>query len=74
MCVAIPGRIVSVGERSAGSVPACLRFGDTERIVDLAMVPEAGVGDYVIVHSGFAIRVIPEAEALRVAALFESAG
>lgn len=58
MCVAIPGRIVSIGERSGPSIPARVIFGEVERDIDLAMVPEAGVGDLVIVHSGYAIRVV----------------
>ena len=70
MCVAIPGRIVSIGEQFGPSIPARARFGEAEREVDLAMVPEASVGDHVIVHSGFVIRVIPEDEAERVNALF----
>ncbi|MGD2059695.1 MAG: HypC/HybG/HupF family hydrogenase formation chaperone [Acidimicrobiia bacterium] len=60
MCVAIPGRIVSIGERSGPSIPARVVFGEIERDVDLAMVSEARVGDRVIVHSGYAIRVVPE--------------
>lgn len=70
MCVAIPGRIVSIGERKGPSIPARARFGESEREVDLAMVPEASVGDHVIVHSGFVIRAIPEDEAERANALF----
>lgn len=58
MCVAIPGRIVSIGERSGPSIPATAVFGDVERDIDLAMVPDAEVGDHVIVHSGYAIRVV----------------
>jgi hydrogenase expression/formation protein HypC len=59
MCVAIPGRIVSIGEGSGPFIPARVVFGDVERDVDLAMVPEAKVGDRVIAHSGYAIRIMP---------------
>lgn len=59
MCVAVPGRIVSIGECSGPSIPATVVFGEVERQVDLAMVPEAVVGDDVITHSGFAIRIVP---------------
>lgn len=58
MCVAIPGRIVSIGERSGPSIPARAAFGEIERDVNLAMVPEAKVGDQVITHSGYAIRLV----------------
>ena len=59
MCVAIPGRIVSIGEQTGPSIPATVVIGEVERDVDLAMVPEAVVGDRVIVHSGYAIRLVP---------------
>lgn len=58
MCVSVPGRIVSIGEQAGPSIPARVVFGEIERDVDLAMVPEAKVGDQVIVHSGYAIRVV----------------
>lgn len=59
MCVAIPGRIVSIGEQSGPSIPARVAFGNVQREIDLAMVPEAQIGDRVIVHSGYAIRLVP---------------
>jgi hydrogenase expression/formation protein HypC len=45
---------------------ARVRFGGIERSVDLELVPEAGPGDYVLVHVGFAISVVDEEEAARV--------
>lgn len=62
MCVALPGRVVSIGEPTATSVPARVRYGDREPVdVDLVMVTDVAVGDYVIVHSGYAIsRVLPD--------------
>lgn len=65
MCVAVPGRIVSISEGPGPSRPAEVRFGgDETREIDLAMVPEAEVGDYVITHSGFAITLVSETAAL----------
>jgi len=58
MCVAIPGRILSIGEASAAFVPAEVAFPDRTMTINLVMVPEARVGDDVIVHSGYAIRVL----------------
>jgi hydrogenase expression/formation protein HypC len=64
MCLAVPGKIVSVqGEDFARS--ARVSFGGIVREVSLAYVPEATVGDYVIVHVGFAISLLDEAEAMR---------
>lgn len=58
MCLALPGRIEWIGEESTGSIPGKVAFGKQTRDVDLVMVPDAIVGDHVIVHSGYAIRII----------------
>jgi hydrogenase expression/formation protein HypC len=64
MCLAIPGKILSIqGEGFART--AQVSFGGTVRDVSLAYVPEAEAGDYVIVHVGFAISLLDEAEAMR---------
>ena len=63
MCLAVPGKILSVhGEDFART--ARVSFGGIVKEVSLAYVPEANVGEYVIVHVGFAISVVDEAEAL----------
>jgi hydrogenase expression/formation protein HypC len=62
VCVSIPGRIVSVVDED-GSRHATVDFGGAIRTVDLVFVPEAGPGDHVIVHSGFAVRRISAAQA-----------
>jgi hydrogenase expression/formation protein HypC len=62
MCLAIPGKIVEVydtGDLRMGKID----FGGAKRDVCLAYVPEAGVGDYAVVHVGFAISVLSEEEA-----------
>ncbi len=64
MCLAIPGRILSIeGEGFARS--ARVAFGGIVREVSLAYVPEATIDDYVIVHVGMAISLLDEAEARR---------
>ena len=60
MCVAVPGRIISIGEPSTALVPAEVAFPDRMLEVNLIMVPEAVVGDNVIVHSGYAVRIARE--------------
>ncbi|NUR93022.1 MAG: HypC/HybG/HupF family hydrogenase formation chaperone [Nonomuraea sp.] len=60
MCLGVPGRIVSV-DGDLGVVD----FDGLRREACLAYTPEARVGDYVIVHVGFAISVVDEVEALR---------
>jgi hydrogenase expression/formation protein HypC len=64
MCLAVPGRVLSIGEGELR--PARVEFGGVVKEVCLAYVPEAGVGDYVLVHVGFAISRIEAAEAARV--------
>jgi len=69
MCLAVPGKITDLDTNLDG-VPAPLRcgkvdFGGIVKKVNLAFVPEAAVGDYVLVHVGFAIARVDEAEAAR---------
>lgn len=65
MCLGIPGRIIDL-RTDAGLPMGTVDFGGVRREVCLAYVSEdAGVGDYVIVHVGFAIAVVDEAEAHR---------
>ena len=62
MCLAVPGKVLSVaGERElrAGQVS----FGGVIKQVSFAYVPEVKIGDYVIVHVGFALSVVDEREA-----------
>lgn len=61
MCVAIPGQVVWIGAGEPATRPALVRVGAAERRVDLVMVPEVQVGDWVITHSGYAIRRMTEA-------------
>jgi hydrogenase expression/formation protein HypC len=64
MCLAVPGKILSIqGEDFART--ARVSFGGIVKDVSLAYVPEAREGEYVIVHVGFAISVVDEAEALQ---------
>ena len=65
MCLAVPGKIVSiVGEDIARQ--ARVDFGGVLKEVNLAYTPEAQVGQYVLVHVGFAISVVDEKEAGKV--------
>ena len=57
MCLAIPGRIVAIVEGDGLQRSGTIDMGGVEREVSLAMVPEAVVGDYIVTHSGFALRV-----------------
>jgi len=62
MCLAVPGEIVGIADDDALMRMARVRFGGVEREVCLTLVPEAGIGDFVLVHAGFAIAPICEQE------------
>ena len=64
MCLAIPGRISDLHE-NMGVPMAKVDFGGMTREACLSYVPEARIGDYVLVHVGFAISRIDEEEAAR---------
>lgn len=59
MCLAIPGRVVKLKDMMMAEV----EIGGVTRKVSLSLLPEAQVGDYVLVHTGFAIEKIDEKEA-----------
>lgn len=66
MCLAVPMRIVA----REGDVGEC-ELGGVRRKVDLRMVPAARVGDYALIHAGFAISVLDEGAAAETLRLFE---
>ncbi len=63
MCLAVPGRVLNIEDDALRT--ATVSFGGVTKSVSLALVPEAGVGDYVIVHVGFAISKLDEEAARR---------
>lgn len=73
MCLAVPGRVVRAFERH-GTPMAEVDFGGIRKDVCLAYLPEAAVGDYVIVHVGFAIQRLDERRALETLAEFQRFG
>jgi hydrogenase expression/formation protein HypC len=73
MCLAIPGKILEIQEQGPLR-SARVQFGGIVRQVSLNFVPEAGLGDYVVVHVGFAISRIDADEAERTYKLLEEMG
>lgn len=73
MCLAIPGRIESIEGDDLLTRTASVRFDGAVRRVQLAYAPEASVGDFVLVHVGFAISVLDEEEAQRTLSLLAEA-
>lgn len=74
MCLAVPGELLEVEGDDPLTREGRVAFAGVIRRVNLAYVPEASPGDYVLVHAGFAIAVIDEAEALRTLALLDEIG
>ncbi len=66
MCLALPARVVALLDGDQAQID----FGGVKKLVSVALVPEAQVGDYVIVHVGHAIGLIDADEAERTLALF----
>lgn len=67
MCLAVPGRVVSITEEEGlGLGRGKIDFGGVVKEACLAYTPEASVGDYVLVHAGFALAVIDETEAQKI--------
>jgi hydrogenase expression/formation protein HypC len=63
MCLAVPGKLMSVSADDPLQRTGKVSFGGVLKEVNLACLPEAKVGDYVIVHAGLAISLLDEAEA-----------
>jgi hydrogenase expression/formation protein HypC len=70
MCLAVPGRIEEIYQKE-GLKMARVDFGGVMREVCLDYVPEAKVGEYCIIHVGFAISLLSEAEAKETLALLQ---
>lgn len=66
MCLAIPGKVETITGDDAITRMGRVNFGGVIKEASLAYVPEARVGDYVIVHAGFALSKVDEAEAHKV--------
>ena len=66
MCLAVPGKIISIEEADAVFRNGRVDFAGIVKNVNLSYVPEAKIGDYVVVHVGFALSIVDEAEARQV--------
>ncbi len=66
MCLAVPGQVLSLAGDDPLTRSGKVSFGGVTKEVCLGFVPEVKVGDYVIVHVGFALSIVDEAEAKQV--------
>jgi hydrogenase expression/formation protein HypC len=73
MCLAVPGKVLEIWDKDATRM-ANVDFGGVVKDVCLEFVPDIGVGDYAIVHVGFALQRLDEKSALETLALFRQLG
>ncbi|WAC53718.1 HypC/HybG/HupF family hydrogenase formation chaperone [Gordonia sp. SL306] len=73
MCLAVPGKVVSIDD-DADTLMSIVDFGGLHKEVCLQYIPDAAIGDYVLVHVGFAIQRLDEESALATLAEFEHLG
>jgi len=71
MCLGIPGKVLAIHDPDGGVPMGKVEFGGIARDICLAYLPEVVVGDYVLVHVGFAISKIDEQEAREIFAYIE---
>ncbi|MEQ9145888.1 MAG: HypC/HybG/HupF family hydrogenase formation chaperone [Parvibaculaceae bacterium] len=74
MCLAIPGKVLSISGDGPLTRTGLVDFGGVRREINLSVVPEARPGDYVLAHVGLAISVIDEEEAERVFSYLDEIG
>jgi hydrogenase expression/formation protein HypC len=74
MCLAVPGKIISVEAADATFRNGRVDFAGIVKNVNLSYVPEAKIGDYVVVHVGFALSIVDEEEARQVFAYLREMG
>ncbi|MES9898333.1 MAG: HypC/HybG/HupF family hydrogenase formation chaperone [Sedimenticola sp.] len=71
MCLALPAQIVEIDETTDSAIAS---LGGVKKEISLALVEDARVGDYVLIHVGYALNMVSEEEAEKTLALFAEAG
>ena len=74
MCLAIPGRVVAISDGAGFDRRGTVDFAGARQEVSLAYLPETKIGDYVLVHVGFAISVVDDEEAQKVLSYLSQMG
>jgi hydrogenase expression/formation protein HypC len=74
VCLGVPGKVLTIAENAQGMAMGTVSFGGIKKEVCLAYLPEVKPGDYVIVHVGFAISQVSEAEAAETFELLRQMG
>ena len=73
MCLGVPGKVIKIWDE-AGTLMSTVDFGGTTKTVCLAYLPDMEIGEYTIVHAGFALTRLDEASANETLRMFEELG
>lgn len=73
MCLGVPGKVVKIWDE-AGTLMSTVDFGGTTKTVCLAYLPDMEIGEYTIVHAGFALTRLDEASANETLRMFQELG
>ncbi|MES9856416.1 MAG: HypC/HybG/HupF family hydrogenase formation chaperone [Sedimenticola sp.] len=71
MCLALPAKIVEIDETTGNAIAS---LGGVKKEISLALIEDAKVGEYVLIHVGYALNKVSEEEAEKTLALFAEAG
>ncbi len=74
MCLAVPGRVVSIEGEDPAFLTGCVDFCGIRKTVNFAFTPEVTPGDFVLVHVGFALTRVDQEEAARTYAYLTQIG
>jgi hydrogenase expression/formation protein HypC len=74
MCLAVPGKVISIEGDDPTFLQGRVDFAGIRKDVSLAFTPEVKLGDYVLVHAGFALSVVDEEEAQKIFETLEQMG
>ena len=74
MCLAAPGKIISIDDSTEGLRMALVAFGEVKKKICIEWLPEAGVGDYVLAHVGTALSLVDPDEAEETLRIFNDWG
>lgn len=74
MCLGVPGKVVAITRHELGMQMGRVQFGGIQKEVCLSFLPDIQIGEYVIVHAGFAISQIDEEEAAKTLEILKQMG
>lgn len=71
MCLAAPGKILTIDDSTDGLRMATVEFGELKKNICIEWVPEANIGDYILAHVGTALSIVSKEEAIETLRIFD---